>query len=367
MPTPGANPVPVPDALGSLSQPTGSVSQTTHLDAKTEGTGAPPWGATGLPLASLTAMLSRARLARYLSACAGDTRMAIECHYWNTQLGHALYFPLQTFELLLRNTLNTALAKEFGTDWLVQHPAWLGDLPGKENRQRKKIESAIDKIFRRHGVAYHNKLLAELDISFWAGLLSSRYIVPLWTPYLHKLFPHHPSGSGEHVGKRAEQIRDLRNRVAHHEPVIFASNRCNFLDGSTIRRQYEDIIEAIGWICPDTKEFVAARCEFEEVVSSFIDFLQRSSSADYGGVAAEVPWTRPIEGRLHIVRASVKFYDATRAFGYLKPEPTHMRDLRVEEKVLHSSGLEMLVKKSPVEAAFRYVRGFPEVLQIRLL
>lgn len=33
------------------------------------------------PLSSLMATLSSARLARYLSACADDMRMAIECHY----------------------------------------------------------------------------------------------------------------------------------------------------------------------------------------------------------------------------------------------------------------------------------------------
>lgn len=328
----------------------------------------PSWGKKEFPLSSLMATLSSARLARYLSACAGDVRMAIECHYWNTQLGHALYFPLQTFEILLRNTINAALVKEFGPDWLVQHPAWLGDLPGKTNRQRQKIEGRISEIVSRGGVAHHNKLLSELHIGFWVSLLSSRYTQSLWVPYLRHCFPHHPSGSGEDVGKRAEKIRDLRNRVAHHEPIIFVEGHCHFLSEAEIRKQYDDIIEAVGWVCGETKNFVTFRCEFTEMVTGFSDFLQHATSADSAeGVNTRVPWMRPTEGRIHIVRARVKFYDPMREFGYLIPDSKHLRDLRIEKNVLSISGLESIYKNAPVEVTFTYSHSLPKVLKIHHL
>lgn len=154
----------------------------------------------------------------------------------------------------------------------------------------------------------------------------------------------------------------------HHEPIIFAEGHCNFVDDSELLKAYDEIIEAIGWVCLDTKEFVASRCEFTDIAAGFIDFLQHATSGDPAkAVETRVPWVRPSEGRLHIVRARVKFYLTWEGYGYLIPAAKHMRELRVEKKVLIDSGLEALDKSSPVEVTFTYVHGFPKVLKIRML
>ena len=41
-------------------------------------------------------------------------------------------------------------------------------------------------------------------------------------------------------------LRDLRNRIAHHEP-IFARE---------LASEYQTIIEVIGWMCGDTRSWV---------------------------------------------------------------------------------------------------------------
>ena len=47
-------------------------------------------------------------------------------------------------------------------------------------------------------------------------------------------------------------LRDLRNRIAHHEP-IFARE---------LASEYQTIIEVIGWMCGDTRSWVVHHAPF---------------------------------------------------------------------------------------------------------
>jgi len=44
------------------------------------------------------------------------------------------------------------------------------------------------------------------------------------------------------VFKELDQIRNLRNRIAHHEPILTMN----------LKQQYNSIIKVIDWICPIT-------------------------------------------------------------------------------------------------------------------
>ena len=53
---------------------------------------------------------------------------------------------------------------------------------------------------------------------FWRYLSSSAHDVTLWRPYLHHAFP---AGTARpDVDIRAGELHELRNRVAHHEPLL---------------------------------------------------------------------------------------------------------------------------------------------------
>ncbi|MBX3172463.1 MAG: hypothetical protein KF760_33980 [Candidatus Eremiobacteraeota bacterium] len=86
------------------------------------------------------------------------------------------------------------------------------------------------------------RMVAALSFGFWVGLLRSSYARTLWNTCLHKAFAANPSLKHKDAHDRFASILSLRNRVAHHEPIIFR-HRDLLLDA-------ERITEALGWIEP---------------------------------------------------------------------------------------------------------------------
>lgn len=69
------------------------------------------------------------------------------------------------------------------------------------------------------------KVIAELSFGFWRFLLSSHYSATIW-PKVSPGFegvPRHQRSRSE-LEAAAKRINDLRNRVAHHEPVYSRSS-----------------------------------------------------------------------------------------------------------------------------------------------
>jgi len=63
------------------------------------------------------------------------------------------------------------------------------------------------------------KVVAELGFGFWRYLTSSAHEATLWTPVLHRAFPPGTDRARD-VDRRIEKLHVLRNRVAHHEPLL---------------------------------------------------------------------------------------------------------------------------------------------------
>lgn len=70
-------------------------------------------------------------------------------------------------------------------------------------------------------------MIPELKFAFWQKLFTSRYDGRLWNTHLPTVLPHIGAGAAltiaqarERVYEDPEHIRQLRNRIAHHEPII---------------------------------------------------------------------------------------------------------------------------------------------------
>ncbi len=62
------------------------------------------------------------------------------------------------------------------------------------------------------------RVVSELTFHFWVALHERKYREQFWIPFLRKIWP-----DGENVRtlhKDLLKIRDLRNRIAHDEPVF---------------------------------------------------------------------------------------------------------------------------------------------------
>jgi hypothetical protein len=189
--------------------------------------------------------LSPERLAKYISAAQGNKKRAIQLYERNTALSEALYGVIQGLEIALRNALHNTLRKELGLD------DWY-DYAGLEEKEIESVQKAKDSLTNWGKTATPGRVIAELTLGFWVQLTSKKYEKALWVKYLYRAFPI--KLNRKVLFQRLDNIKRLRNRIAHHEP-IFSRN---------LRQDYIEIIETIKWICLTTSEWVERTNCFEE-------------------------------------------------------------------------------------------------------
>ena len=203
---------------------------------------------------ALEISLSPERLARYIKEVGGSKADAIRRYVYNTAISEAFYTPLHGLEISLRNSLNRQLAAKFGADWfgaakipILQHPA------------TTMLQAAHDRLFEQHKKITQSGMVAELNFGFWVTILSNRYETDLWRPALRHSLPHRPRGiERKHIHVSLDSIRRLRNRIAHHEPIL----------DRKLADDHAAILQVTSWICSDTADWVAAHSRVPALLSS---------------------------------------------------------------------------------------------------
>jgi hypothetical protein len=107
------------------------------------------------------------------------------------------------------------------------------------------------------------KVMAELTFGFWTDLTGHRNNWNFWVPHLHKSFPNAKVRRAI-VHARLEDIRHLRNRIAHHEPILTSQNQVYAGHGKYLA--LAQINECMGWICTDTASWLMTRSRFQFAV-----------------------------------------------------------------------------------------------------
>jgi len=192
-------------------------------------------------IADVEHLLGRARLAPYLAATGGDVAAAEDLYHWNTMLAGAIHAQLCHVEVLVRNAMDRALSDWCQTEghpreWTQAQstPELLYKASGKAillaRGRAAGSAHARDKNHHRHGEApTHDDVIAQLTFGNWSFLLGAtarglekRRAQELWTRALSPAFPdaYQDDRGRMFVGQRMERLRNLRNRVSHHENLI---------------------------------------------------------------------------------------------------------------------------------------------------
>jgi len=119
------------------------------------------------------------------------------------------------------------------------------------DKPRRGIQEAV----RRCGsAAPPGKVVAELSFGFWRYLTSSAHEKSLWLQYLHAAYP--PGTSRKDVDRGLSRLNELRNRVAHHEPIFSQPL------GSAAR----DLIYVCGLLSSDVAAYVQATSSVGQLI-----------------------------------------------------------------------------------------------------
>lgn len=205
--------------------------------------------------------LSPARLQRYLDAAGQDRGRALALYDWNARVSAAVLMDLAHLEVALRNAYDRALT--YATPAGHRHWTFAADIvfaplhrtkraKGRArwiidvNRQSREI---VETAVRNAGgpSAPPGKVIANLNFGFWRYLSSKAHEKSLWVPYLHTAFPLR-TNRGE-VDARIGRLHELRNRVAHHEPLL----------DTNILARLDDLLWIADRLDPALGRYMAAR------------------------------------------------------------------------------------------------------------
>lgn len=193
-------------------------------------------------------VLSAPRFATYLQARGGDQADALALYRWNIEVSAAFLVPLHVLEVTLRNAIVEAIEGVHGGTW-PWSAGFIRSLPNPRapNYSPKRDLQAL---CQKHQTA--GKIIADLKFVFWEKMLTSRHQDRLWGNAFPVVFPNAPQvpvGSAQNrtdLRNDVEEIRKLRNRIAHHEPIFTRA----------LHDDLDRMVRAVRWRCNTTADWL---------------------------------------------------------------------------------------------------------------
>jgi hypothetical protein len=209
------------------------------------------------------------RFARYLAECSGDREKAIALYEWNLALGQAMMRDIAHFEIALRNAYDRTMRHRWkGQHWLIDPaspvlvPLWArrrGHGTDLNKHNRDSISAAIARAGSQPPSP--DELVADLTLGFWRHLTDSAHEKTLWVPYLYHAWPKKTARAA--VDHTIGEITQVRNRIAHHEPLFAVSQG----SGGILALQ-QDMIGLLHMLLPDLATYVQQSSTVASVFST---------------------------------------------------------------------------------------------------
>lgn len=172
--------------------------------------------------ASIPQILSIPRFSTYQAHCR-DSARALALYHWNAQVSAAFIFPIHIYEICVRNAAAHAIEARYGAGWPWSTP-FTNSLP---NTAPPQYSPRRNLIATRNNNPTAGQVIADLKFAFWESMYTARHKTTIWDTCLLNLFPN--MHIGVHNRKSiirsriydvTQNVRFLRNRIAHHEPIF---------------------------------------------------------------------------------------------------------------------------------------------------
>lgn len=195
--------------------------------------------------------LGTQRLAGYRNAVGGDSQVGVQLYVWNIRASGAVFEVIGIVEVVLRNAIVdelTLLDQEMEMEWFEYLEPLLSE------KALSVFETAKERATSKAGAMSPTQLITELSFGFWTYLFSRRYDMSLWRVGLSHRFSSISSVKRSDVYNAMVSLKDLRNRIAHHEPIFRRD-----LSEDTSR-----MYELISWIDIDLVRWVQDQSRIEQ-------------------------------------------------------------------------------------------------------
>ena len=204
--------------------------------------------------AAFSKSLSVPRLSRYLSDTMNDKKRALEFYMWNTKMSQSFYPILQSWEVCFRNKMNIFLASRYGANWPYENAHFVRQL---KHIDKARLEDARYRQERKRRVnpAPVGAIVADLSAGFWVSMLGKSYRLPfVWRTNIRIVFPNDIALTRGDAHSISAQVLDLRNRIAHHEPIYHLP----------LEQIHRDATRLCGAMCVGTLGYIREICTFNQ-------------------------------------------------------------------------------------------------------
>ncbi|TVP59413.1 MAG: hypothetical protein EA343_19915 [Nodularia sp. (in: Bacteria)] len=233
---------------------------------------------------------SNARIQKYFESVSckkeannEDIKKALRLYQINMIYCECLYPGLHTLEIALRNYIDRSLINNYKLDcWFICDSSYFNEsifnIERKHNinivlpqinttillqYEQEKIISSIEDNIKKMKEKFKNrddqdfkitenrdKIMANLSLGFWTTLLTqtkrenNNYLNKIFYPCVQSIFPNARNNERTRgtIQPILTGIKNLRNRVFHHEPIWNYHN---------LQQKYDDIYKVIKWIDPN--------------------------------------------------------------------------------------------------------------------
>ena len=207
--------------------------------------------------ANLENSISKDRITHYSNIFNTQSKkIIIQKYLLNVELSKSLYFPLQTFEITLRNNIHTVLSDKLNNEF------WFEDINFINSKTIEKGDIAtarnkIDKIKQQTP----GRIISELNFGFWTYLFGTYYQQKIWDRYTKFIFPNIPrkKATRNNLSQKINTIKNLRNKIFHFDTVIHIKNLSNI---------HQEILELIYWLNQDIYKLTIEFDEFNHIYNN---------------------------------------------------------------------------------------------------
>ncbi len=198
-------------------------------------------------ISRLLECLSPARLEPFYVKAGGDPWVAFHLYVHYMKISSSLLDVFHVLEISLRNRLHTKLTEKLSSE------NWWDKVGLLEEPDAIEVHKAKKRLAENLYTITPGAVISELSFGFWVNLFNPKYETNIWVPVIRHQFP--PKFSREFLHARFSYVKDIRNRVAHHETLL----RTN------VSRDYKILLETIHWISPTMARFTEHVSDFPQI------------------------------------------------------------------------------------------------------
>lgn len=214
--------------------------------------------------------ISIPRVGIYLKRAGFNEVLALERYNYDARLASAFLIPLRMLEVTIRNAIDRSLRNKHGDEWFFAS-AYKDIVRNASNKRFTEDKYRSLKAYENGRLEHaRGAVVSDLSFGFWRKMIHTHHS-DVWFTELGNAFPHYGPAKGdiliedeledalEKLQRKLRSINELRNRVAHHEPIFNKGNKA-------LREYHSDILTVTRWISPVAGEWARTHSEVHAIM-----------------------------------------------------------------------------------------------------